>query len=119
MTYFAWVGSCVSMGALFFSWWLLRSSAARGADLMMKDGMLEYFKDLAYIGFAALIGSIFTDYFFLLWILPILFVVYQGGSKLLAYLMPPPDAPPDAATLKRLAKKERQQEQSARRSKGK
>eukprot|EP00729_Bicosta_minor_P015541 gene15541-6436_t len=119
MSYFTWVGSCASMGVTFVSWWMLRSSAAKGADLMMQGSMLEYFKDLGYIGFAAMMGSIFSDYFFLLWILPIAYAAYKAGSALLAYLMPPPDAPPDAAALKRMAKKERQQEMRDRRSKGK
>lgn len=63
--------------------------------------------------------SILSDYFFLLWILPIGYASYKAIGALLAYLMPPPDAPPDAATLKRMAKKERQQEMMNRRSKGK
>jgi len=119
MSYYAWVGSFVSMAAVFLSWWILRSSAAKGADLMMKDGMLEYFKDMAWIGFASMIGAIFSDWFFLLLLVVPAYAMWQAGAKLLAYLMPPPDAAPDAATLKRMAKKERQAEQQARRSKGK
>lgn len=52
MGYFAWVGSCLSMGACLLSWYILHASDSRGGDLMMKDGMLEYFKDLNMIGFA-------------------------------------------------------------------
>ena len=69
MTYMLWVLSLIGIGMCIFSMWVLWSaSRAAGADLNLKDGILEYFKDLIIVGAATLVLTCLTDWFFLLYI---------------------------------------------------
>lgn len=120
MTYMLWVLSLIGIGMCIFSMWVLWSaSRAAGADLNLKDGILEYFKDLIIVGAATLVLTCLTDWFFLLYIFPVGYAGYKLVGYAVSYFFPPPDAPPTKEEIKKQAKKERQAEMMSRRSKGK
>eukprot|EP00039_Didymoeca_costata_P007010 m.95480 g.95480 ORF g.95480 m.95480 type:complete len:161 (+) comp13494_c0_seq1:83-565(+) len=114
-----WVGTWLSVGMVSFSYFFMYMGAGKGADLSMKDSIFEYAKDIIYIGSASLTLTCLSDYFYLLWILVLLFIIYKITGYLQNWLFPPAGPGPTAADIKRERKKERQAELFNRRAKGK
>eukprot|EP00051_Salpingoeca_urceolata_P027926 m.484027 g.484027 ORF g.484027 m.484027 type:complete len:157 (-) comp23157_c0_seq1:72-542(-) len=105
---FHWFGFASTSLVILVSFYFLWSAHKRGLDLGLQGSVLEYLQDLIYVGLAVLVMTIFSDWFFLLWLVVAIYAFYKLWTQFLAPWIFEPAPEEEEMTSTRKVRKNKQ-----------